>query len=174
MRRRRHPRPPVTVFLRLLLAALGLVALPFVGGGCADASGGAPSGIQAARVSALRARIAAEEPGDYFVGRRYYNQNYKFWGYVRRPGQPWKTSQLVMLNEKLKLAPDREINQLGVDDNCEYRLSGRFTGDKVYEPASNSFYPEFELNGFQLTDRNPPSIFPSGGTPPPTGILRPD
>ena len=69
-----------------------------------------------------------EPPGDYFVGRRYYNPNYKFWGYVRKPGQPWRTAQLVMLNEKQKLAPDREVNQFGVDDNCEYHLYGRFTG----------------------------------------------
>ena len=144
--------------------------------GCAGFDGGgAPSGIQAARVNALRSRVASEPPGDYFVGRRYYNPNYKFWGYVRPPGQPWKSAKLVMLNEKQKLAPDREINQLGVDDNCEYKIFGRFTGETVYEPASNSFYPEFALSGYQLTDRNPPSIFPTGvDRPAPSTIALPD
>lgn len=162
------------VVLRPLLILLSGLCAAFLAAGCADVGGGAPSGIQAARVNALRSRIASEPPGDYFVGRRYYNSNYKFWGYVRRPGQPWKSAQLVMLNEKQKLAPDREINQLGVDDNCEYKLFGRFTGETVYEPASNSFYPEFALSGYQLTDRSPPSIFPTSERPAPTTITRPD
>ena len=132
------------------------------------------SGIRAARL-AQRGRIAQEPPGDYFIGRRYYNVNYKFWGYVRKPGQPWSTAQLVMLNEKQKLAPDREVNQIGADDNCEYRLYGKFTGDTVYEPASNHVYPEFQLTGYELIDKNPPSIFPPGSEPATsTAIDRPD
>ena len=94
------------------------------------------------------------------MGRRYYNPNYKFWGYVRKPGQPWREARLVMLNEKLKLAPDREQNQFGVDNNFEYHLRGYFTGDPVYEPASNRFYPEFMLTGWEIVDKTPPSIFP--------------
>ena len=161
--------------LRPLLVLLGACCASLLAAGCADFNGGAPSGIQAARVNALRSRIASEPPGDYLVGRRYYNPNYKFWGYIRQPGQPWKSAKLVMLNEKQKLAPDREINQLGVDDNCEYKIFGRFTGETVYEPASNSFYPEFALSGYQLTDRNPPSIFPTGvERPAPSTIARPD
>ena len=49
--------------------------------------------------------IQAEPLGDYFIGRRYYKPDFKFWGYVRRPGQPWSTAQLVMLNEKQKSRP---------------------------------------------------------------------
>ena len=37
----------------------------------------------------MAASIQAEPPGDYFIGRRYYKPDYNFWGYVRRPGQPW-------------------------------------------------------------------------------------
>ena len=118
--------------------------------------------------------VMQEPQGNYFVGRRYYNANYKFWGYIRKPGQPWHTAQLVMLNENQKLAPDREINQIGVDDNCEYRITGHFTGEKVYEPASNRFYPEFLLTGAELVNRNPPSIFPPGGRLPSTVINEPD
>jgi hypothetical protein len=65
-----------------------------------------PDGIQSARIAMIDS-IKAEPPGDYFVGRRYYKQDYKFWGFIRQPGQPWSTAKLVMLNEQQKLAPDR-------------------------------------------------------------------
>ena len=71
-----------------------------------------PQGIQQARIE-MAQRIAVETPGDYYIGRRYYKPDFKFWGYVRRPGQPWTTAQLVMLNEKQKLAPDRERLEFG-------------------------------------------------------------
>ena len=106
-------------------------------------------------------RIAAEPTGDYFIGRRYYKPDYKFWGYVRKPGQPWSTAELVMLNEKQKLAPDRERLEFGSDNNYEYKLYGYFSGDKVYEPASNGIYPEFVLKGYELISTNPPPIFRS-------------
>ena len=119
-----------------------------------------PEGIQQARL-AMSAKIEAEPPGDYFIGRRYYKQNYHFWGYVRRPGQPWSTAQLVMLNENQKLAPDREQLNFGFDNNYEYKLWGRFSGDKVYEPASNGLYPEFVLKNYELISINPAPIFKS-------------
>ncbi len=131
------------------------------------------SGIRAAQL-AQRQAILQEPPGDYFIGRRYYNPNYKFWGYVRKPGQPWHDAQLVMFNEKQKLAPDREENRPGEDNNCQYRLFGRFTGDTVYEPASNHVYPEFQLTGYELVDRHPASIFAPDAELPPTTINRPD
>ena len=108
---------------------------------------------------AVAAAIAAEAPGDYFIGRRYYKKEYKMWGWVRRPGQPWKTAQLVMLNENTKLAPDRAAGTLGIDNNTEYRLQGYFTGGKVYEPASNGFYPEFVLTGYEVRSSTPPNIY---------------
>ena len=117
-----------------------------------------PEGIQQARFN-MAASIQSEPPGDYFIGRRYYKQDYHFWGYVRRPGQPWTTAQLVMLNENQKLAPDREQMNFGYDNNYEYRLYGRFSGDKVYEPASNGVYPEFVLKDYEVISTNPPSIF---------------
>ncbi|MEA3186498.1 MAG: hypothetical protein QOD99_328, partial [Chthoniobacter sp.] len=45
-------------------------------------------GIQSSRLAATKA-ITTEPAGDYFIGRRYYKVDYKFWGYVRQPGQPW-------------------------------------------------------------------------------------
>lgn len=124
-----------------------------------------PPGIQAAR-TANAARIGSETPGDYYIGRRYFKQDFKFWGYVRKPGQPWSTAKLVMLNEKYKLAPDREKVDFGSDNNYEYKLTGEFSGQTVYEPASNGFYPEFVVRNFELISTNPPPIFKSqmGGT----------
>lgn len=108
---------------------------------------------------AVAAAIAAEPAGNYFVGRRYYKKDYKMWGWVRRPGQPWKSAELVMLNENTKLAPDRAAGTLGIDNNHEYRLQGHFTGGQVYEPASNRFYPEFVLTGHELVSMSPPFIY---------------
>ena len=119
-----------------------------------------PEGIQQARI-AMAQHIAAEPPGDYFIGRRYFKPDFKFWGYVREPGQPWSAAQLVMLNEKQKLAPDRERLSFGSDNNYEYKLYGYFSGDKVYEPASNGVYPEFVLKGYEEISTNPPPIFKS-------------
>ena len=119
-----------------------------------------PGGIQQAKI-AMAQHIAAEPSGDYFIGRRYFKPDFKFWGYVRRPGQPWSTAQLVMLNEKQKLAPDRERLSFGSDNNYEYKLYGYFSGDKVYEPASNGVYPEFVLKGYEEISTNPPPIFKS-------------
>ncbi len=141
------------VFLSCHLAVVAVVLA-----GCQ--SGGVSQGIQQARLEAAT-RIGSEPAGDYFIGRRYYKPVYKFWGYVRRPGQPWSTAQMVMLNEKQKLAPDRAANRLGSDNNYEYKLYGKFSGDKVYEPASNGIYPEFVLKNYELVSTNPVPIFRS-------------
>ncbi|MFM8365270.1 MAG: hypothetical protein ACKOAS_08995 [Verrucomicrobiota bacterium] len=109
--------------------------------------------------AAMAAAIRAETPGDYFIGRRMFKKDYKMWGWVREPGQPWKTAKLVMMNEQGTLAPDREAGKLGTDNNFEYRLRGRFTGETVYEPASDRFYPEFQLAGHELISQTPPSIY---------------
>lgn len=107
--------------------------------------------------------IGQEPAGDYYVGRRYYKTDYKFWGYVRKPRSPWSTAQLVMLNENTKLAPDREGGKIGSDNNYEYKLFGSFSGDTVYEPASNRFYPEFVLRGAQVLTTTPGPIFREAG-----------
>ncbi|MGI9115250.1 MAG: hypothetical protein ACR2FX_09510 [Chthoniobacterales bacterium] len=140
--------------------ALPLLSFVLVLAGCETV----PQGIQQAKVD-MAQRYAAEAPGDYFIGRRYYKADFKFWGYVRKPGQPWSEAQLVMLNEKQKLAPDRERLDFGGDNNYEYKLYGYFSGDKVYEPASNGVYPEFVLKNYQVISTNPPPIFPSQLSP---------
>jgi hypothetical protein len=119
-----------------------------------------PQGIQHARVDLTR-QIASEPRGDYYIGRRYFKPDFKFWGYVRRPGQPWGTAVLVMMNEKQKLAPDRQQLHFGIDNNYEYKLYGFFSGERVYEPASNTIYPEFVLKGYELISTHPPPILKS-------------
>jgi hypothetical protein len=142
----------------LVLLAIGAVTAGSFSG-CATAE---LEGIHAARVAMLNS-IQNEEPGNYFIGRRYYKRDYKFWGYVRSPGQPWSSAKLVMMNEQSKLAPDRETAQLGSDNNYEYKLYGSFSGQTVYEPSSNGFYPEFVLKSYELRSVSPPNIYRTPG-----------
>ncbi len=133
----------------LFTAALLAVALA----GCETVDSGSSA------TAAMNQAIHAEPPGNYFVGRRMYKRDYKGWGWVREPGKPWKSARLVMLNEQRKLAPDREQNRIGSDNNYEYRLTGYFSGQTVYEPASDAFYPEFVFLGAEPVSTNPPNIY---------------
>ncbi|WP_156345890.1 hypothetical protein [Verrucomicrobium spinosum] len=103
---------------------------------------------------------------DYFIGRRYYIERTQFWGYIRRPGQSWDTSRLVVINENQKSAPDRlpEMpadggNAHGYDHNREYRMWGRFTGQTIYDPNSDLFLPEFQLTNYELISPAPGWLF---------------
>ena len=66
------------------------------------------------------------------------------------------------------------LNQMGIDNNSEYRMKGRFTGETIYESASNSFYPEFVATSFDVINTNPTSIFPVGYRASATEIQKPD
>lgn len=134
---------------RLLLLAACALALA----GCETIDPDAPA------KAAMNEAIKAEPPGDYFVGRRMYKKDYKVWGWVRQPGQNWKSAKLVMLNEQKLLAPDRARNEIGSDNNYEYTLKGYYSGETVYEPASDRFYPEFVVTGFDVRSTNPPIIY---------------
>jgi hypothetical protein len=109
---------------------------------------------------ALDASIAQEKPGNYYIGRRFYKVDYHMWGWVKKPGEPWKQAQLVMMNEQRTLIPDRAEKKLGCDNDYEYFLYGFYSGDKVYEPASDHFYPEFVLTKAVLVDKAAPLIYP--------------
>lgn len=116
-----------------------------------------------------RLEIAAEAPGDYYVGRRFHIERTHFWGYVRRPGQPWHTAKLVVMSEKLQNQPDRypEVPSgggpaYGSDHNSEYRLWGHFSGRRVYDPNSNLSLPEFVLQRYELKSRSPGWLFHPG------------
>jgi hypothetical protein len=73
-----------------------------------------------------------------------------------------------MLNEHTKLAPDRELGKIGSDNNYEYKIYGDFSGETVYEPASNGFYPEFVLKSYELRSVTPVNIFRSAAAMDPT------
>ena len=143
----RKGRPLVKRYALLVVLALAVL------GGCETIDTGA-----ATRAAAEQA-IRSEAPGNYFVGRRMYKVDYKVWGWVREPGKPWKTARLVMMNEQRKLAPDRAQGKIGTDNDYEYRLTGYFSGETVYEPASNGFYPEFILLGAEVKSTKPPNIY---------------
>jgi len=138
--------------LRRSLFVAFLLTMSFVSG-CATADPNTQSR------SAMLTEINSEPQGDYFIARRYYKVDYKFWGYIRKPGESWAAARMVMLNEQEKLAPDRELGKLGSDNGYEYKFYGKFTGETVYEPASNGFYPEFKLKGYELKNVSPAPIF---------------
>lgn len=107
----------------------------------------------------MEEQIPKEPLGDYFVGRRYYKVDYKMWGYVRNPRETWSDARLVVFNEDKTLALDRASNTIGSDNGYEYKLWGTFSGESVYEPAANQFYPEFILKKAVLQSSTPGPIF---------------
>ncbi len=117
------------------------------------------------RVEQRAAQIAMEPPGDYWIGRRYFIDRTRFWGYLRRPRQPWDQSKLTIINESYKLTPDRLPEapesgpRHGYDHNYEYRLWGYFSGDEVYDPNSNLVLPEFVLKSYELINPRPGFLF---------------
>ena len=147
--------------MKLIRFTGALLLLPFFAG-CVSTIGPSPNQTAKAR-GAMREEIKAEPVGAYFVGRRYYKTEYKFWGFVRQSGRPWSEAKLVMMNENQKLAPDRSSTKLGTDNNFEYKLSGNFSGETVYEPASNGMYPEFVLKGYELRTATPAPIYREAG-----------
>ncbi len=145
------------------LVAGGLAAL--LGTGCVTSGSGDGFGNSPAEL-ARKAQILAEPQGNYFVGRRYHIDRTRFWGYVRRPRQSWKTSKLVVMNEAYKRVPDRlpelpagTALRFSYDHNYEYKLYGRYSGRKVYDPNANLFLPEFMLTGYELLDPEPGWLF---------------
>lgn len=111
------------------------------------------------------AKIASEPTGDFFYGRRYYIEKTRFWGYLRKPREPWKRAKLVIFHEDQKTNPDRlpedgpPGQRYGFDSNYEYRIWGHFTGKDDYEPNSNQFLPGFVLTRYELLDRDPGWLF---------------
>ncbi len=116
-------------------------------------------------VEERQARIASEPTGDFFYGRRYYVEKTRFWGYLRKPRQPWSRARLVIFREDRKRSPDRLPEagpagaQYGFDQNYDYRIRGHYTGAEAYDPNSNQFLPEFMLAGYEVIDRQPGWLF---------------
>ncbi len=146
------------------LALIILLAI----GGCQSLDGGGGRGGNAAARRLISAGIAAEPKGAYYVGRRYYKVDYKFWGWVRKSGEPWSSAKLVMMNEQTRVIPDRQVGKMGSDNDYEYKLLGNYSGETVYEPASNGFYPEFVLKGYELISEKPAYIYQQSGVTDPS------
>lgn len=111
------------------------------------------------------AEIAREAPGPYYVGRRYYVPYTRFWGYLRKPGESWRTAKLVIMDESLVHNPDRGYEPpvkgatFGSDQNVEYFLQGSYTGEKAYDPSTDQILPVFRPSHFQVRDRQPGFLF---------------
>ncbi len=118
-----------------------------------------------AAIAARDRIIQTEEKGDYYVGRRYYVPNTRFWGYIRRPSQPWSSAKLVMMDESAVLNPDRGAEPphpkavFGKDNNYEYVIKGRYVGEPCYDPNSNMVLPVFKASSFTLRDTDPGFLF---------------
>lgn len=120
----------------------------------------------AAALEARKAAIAAETPGNYYIGRRFHIERTHFWGYLRRPRDGWDTAKLVIFNERIRSSPDRLPEDpagggpaYGYDHNFEYRIWGRYTGRRIFDPNSNLILPEFQLENCQLVNDQPGWLF---------------
>lgn len=112
-----------------------------------------------------QASIASEPTGNFYYGRRYFVEKTRFWGYLREPRQPWSRAKLVIMSESLKKNPDRlpengpPGQRYAYDNNFEYRIHGRYTGETGYEPNSNQFLPVFQITSYELLNRQPGWLF---------------
>lgn len=143
----------------MLLILIGCSLLTHCGGSMGSGNMGGPT------VEERNAKIANEPTGNFFYGRRYFVEKTRFWGYIRKPRQPWNRGKLVIFREDKKHNPDRlsengpQGQRYGYDNNFEYRISGHFTGRDAYDPNSNQFLPEFMLTGYEAIDRQPGWLF---------------
>ncbi len=150
---------PKRVF-RLAIAAIACATLTQ----CAT-TGGGTGNMGGPSVEERNAAIASEPTGDFYYGRRYFVRKTRFWGYLRKPRQPWSRAKLVVMQEDRKLAPDRlpedgpPGRRYAFDHNYDYRIRGHYTGREVYDPNSNQFLPEFRLTGYELLDTDPGWLF---------------
>lgn len=115
-------------------------------------------------IAARNAVISQEPRGNYFVGRRYYVPATRFWGYLREPGQSWRTAKLVIMDESKVLNPDRSPEygpekRYSSDHNYEYFVYGKYTGKYGYEPNSNLRLPIFRMTDYKLVNKEPGWLF---------------
>lgn len=116
-------------------------------------------------VQEREAAIASEATGSFYYGRRYYVEKTRFWGYLREPRQSWNKARLVMMREDIKHVPDRfpengpPGQRYAFDNNYEYRIFGKYTGRKIYDPNSNQILPEFMLTGYEMINPQPGWLF---------------
>ncbi|MCD7798543.1 MAG: hypothetical protein LUG84_03930 [Akkermansiaceae bacterium] len=115
-------------------------------------------------VAQQNAEISKEQGDGYYVGRRYYIPNTRFWGYIRPPRTPWVRANLVIMDESMLLAPDRgpetgDAAVYGKDNNFEYKIYGKYTDRQAYDPNSNQRLDVFLLTGYRLVNSRPGWLF---------------
>lgn len=109
--------------------------------------------------------IAAEQKGDFYVGRRYYVPLTRFWGYLREPGQSWRSSRLVIMDESVMRTPDRGYEPpvegaiFGTDQNVEYVVKGSYTGETAYDPNTDQVLPVFKATSYTVRNPEPGFLF---------------
>jgi hypothetical protein len=146
--------------LCLLLACCSLLPSCGTTGGGSDGPG----------LAARNAAILAEPRGEWFIGRRYFTNKVRYWGYLRRPGQLWDDAKLVVMDERRgSRQPDRLPENPagggqahGYDHNYEYRIWGHFTGRVCYDPNSDRELPLFAASRFEVINPNPGFLFKPG------------
>ncbi len=116
-------------------------------------------------IAVREAQIAAEPRGDYYIGRRYYVPYTRFWGYLRKPGESWRTAKLVMMDEHIVHQPDRgpEPPQKNAvyskDQNVEYTIYGRYLDKQAYDSATDRAYPLFQATRYEVRNSKPGFLF---------------
>lgn len=152
---------PTRAILSILLCILSLMMA-----GCATTASSPQAAMQ---LETRRRQLASEPRGDFYVGRRFHIPHTHFWGYLRSPGQPWSSARLVIMNERYAKIPNRLPEMptdggeaYGDDHNREYRIWGRYTGRRVFDPNSNLVLPEFELRRHELINEYPGFLFQPG------------
>ncbi|MCH1408514.1 MAG: hypothetical protein L7V87_05745 [Verrucomicrobiales bacterium] len=159
---------PAHALVCTLIAAFGSLLLPScttTGNSGGSGAGHLPaSALNHPAVKSRNAMIANEPAGDYYIGRRWWTDGTRFWGYLRKPRQPWSEARLVIMNESVMKQPDRVPEQSGpqshgYDHNYEYRIWGSFTGLTIYDPNSNFRIPEFRLAKYEMISQNPGFLF---------------
>ncbi|WAC19203.1 hypothetical protein OVA24_18410 [Luteolibacter sp. SL250] len=151
--------------LNQLIRAFVVAAGCFVLTQCAGSGRMGTGNMGGPTMEERNAKVANEATGDFYYGRRYYVEKTRFWGYLKKPRQPWSKAKLVIFREDRMKSPDRlpEAGPPGqryaFDNNYEYRIRGHYTGNEAYDPNSNQFLQEFMLTGYEVVDRNPGWLF---------------
>ena len=144
------------LFLPAALPLLNSCGTPGGGGG-GDFVDNSPA------VRARNAGILAEPRGDWYIGRRYFTQKVRYWGYIRRPGELWESAKLVVMDENRGIHQPDRLPEIpagggpahGYDHNYEYRIWGSFTGQLCYDPNSDRELPLFAARKYEVISTSP-------------------
>ena len=142
----------------LLLVSAAVVALSSCATTGPAGGGGGPA------VQARNAAILSESRGDWYIGRRYYTEKCRYWGYLRKPGQLWESAQLVVMDEsrgvltpdRVSEAPSGDGRAHGFDHNYEW---GSFSGRRCYDPNADLQLPTFAARKYEVISARPGFLF---------------